>query len=141
MVFQIPTAENFRSLGTIFRIARAFFSGGNEGIAREAALIEQEELSAQERRGGVKLSKFQANYIPGPIPPAGFIYDCAHCQLWDPPNRCKIVGLPGDNFGGEAIHPWHYCTRWVPKIGEPVLNWLVRYLDPSKAEDTTEVIL
>ena len=23
------------------------------------------------------------------------------------------------------------------RLGEPVLNWLVRYLDPSKAEDTT----
>lgn len=140
MVFQTPTAENLRSLGTIFRIAVAFFSGGNEAIAREAALIEQEELSAQERRG-VKLSKFQANYAPAPLPPAGYIYDCSHCQLWQSPNRCKIVGLPGDNFGGEAIHPWHYCTRWVPRIGEPVLDWLVRYLDPSQAEETTEVIL
>lgn len=140
MVFQVPSAENVRSLSTILRIAIAFFTGGNEGIQQAIIQIEQEELEALQTRGR-KLSKFEANYAPAPLPPLGYIYDCSHCQLWQGPNRCKTVGLPGDNFGGEAIHPWHYCTRWLPRKGEAVLNWLVRYLDPSKATDTEEVIL
>lgn len=131
---------NFQSLTTIPRIAVAFLTGGNEGIAKEALKIESEELGALGLRGK-KLSKFEANYVPFPIPPAGYIYDCSHCQYWQGPNRCKIVGLVGDNFGGEAIHPWHYCTRWLPRIGVPVLQWITRYFNPSSAEESTEVIL
>lgn len=132
--------ENFQSLTTIPRIAIAFATGGSEGIATEARKIESEELGKLQLRGR-KLGKFEANYAPFPLPPGGYIYDCSHCQLWEAPNRCKIVGLVGDSFGGEAIHPWHYCTRWLPRIGVPVLQWITRYFDPSAAEETTEVIL
>lgn len=140
MTLQVPTVENIRSFSTIIRIAIAFITGGNAGIQQEVAKIEQEELAGLQTRGR-KLGKFEANYAPFPLPPGGFIYDCSHCQFWIGPNRCSIVGRSGDNFGGEAIHPWHYCTRWLPRRGEAVLNWVVRYLDPSTAKDTEEVIL
>lgn len=113
---------SFRNLSPIVNIALGFLTGGNAGV--QAAADQQElRLTAQVATSG-KIPKDQANYLPFPLPPAGYIYDCSHCRFWQEPNRCRIVGLPSDPWSGETVQPWHYCTLWLPPGGEPVLGWL-----------------
>ncbi|MDP3063499.1 MAG: hypothetical protein Q8O40_09885 [Chloroflexota bacterium] len=131
--------NNVQALTTIPRFAVGFFTAGNEGVQAVATELDG-ELTDQARREG-KFSKARVNYLPVPLPPGGYLYDCSHCRFWQGPHRCRIVGQPGDSFGGEAIYPWHYCTLWVPPEGEPVLQWVVRLLRPDLATRKTEVVL
>jgi hypothetical protein len=97
-----------------------------------------EALRGQVRRQGRKFSKAESLYMPAPIiPPAAWRYECQTCRFWQPVGQqwafptCEIVGLPGDPFGGEAVHPLHWCGYWVNPQGDPPLRWLAEWLDPS----------
>ena len=95
-------------------------------------------LRGQMRRQGRKFSKVESLYAPAPIiPPVAWRYECQTCRFWRPAGQerpfptCEIVGLPADPYGGEAIHPLHWCGYWVNPQGEPPLHWLAEWVDPS----------
>ena len=95
-------------------------------------------LRNQVGQQGRKFSKLESLYFPAPIiPPVAWRYECQTCRFWQPAGQgrsfpaCEIVGLPGDAYGGEAIHPLHWCGYWVNAQGDPPLRWLAEWLDPS----------
>ena len=95
-------------------------------------------LRDQVRMQGRKFSKAESLYVPTPvIPPIAWRYECQTCGFWQPAtatNRlatCQIVGLSGDAFGGEAIHPLHWCGYWVTPEADPPFRWLAEWLDAS----------
>lgn len=75
-----------------------------------AADVPEEALLAQVQRQGRKFSKVEALYTPGAvIPPIAWRYECRTCRFWQPAAAgqayptCRIVGLPDDPLGGEAV--------------------------------------
>ena len=95
-------------------------------------------LRGQVRLQGRKFSKLEGLYVPAPvIPPLAWRYECQTCRFWQPAVRqskfptCEIVGLTSDPFGGEAIHPLHWCGYWVNPEGDPPFRWLAEWLDPG----------
>ena len=98
-------------------------------------------LAGQVERQGRKFSKVETLYTPAPIlPPVAWRYECGTCRFWQPSETsgngfpaCRIVGLPGDPFGGEAVHPLHWCGFWLNRRDDPPLRWLAEWLDPAAA--------
>lgn len=132
--------EILKSPVTIARLAAGFLLDGVPGLQAEADQLADEELAMLQDRGH-KLGKVEAWYTPLAPLPFFYLYDCSHCRFWQGPNRCQIVGLPDDPWGGEAIHPFHFCVRWLPLANEPPFDWAVRLIDPSVASHSVDVIL
>ncbi|MBI2919162.1 MAG: hypothetical protein HYY01_14400 [Chloroflexi bacterium] len=44
---------------------------------------------------------------------------------------CAVVGVADDPWGGEAIHPLHWCAFWLNQQGDPPLRWLAEWADPG----------
>jgi len=111
-----------------------------------AADVPEEALLAQVQRQGRKFSKVEALYTPGAvIPPIAWRYECRTCRFWQPAAAgqayptCRIVGLPDDPLGGEAIHPLHWCGFWLSSPSEPAFRWIAEWLDPGLAPSRGEL--
>lgn len=121
-----PTIQ-IRALRTPFRVLQQLLTGRPTMAELEA------EIVAQTRQMGRKFSKIEAVYtaVP-PVPPLGWRYECGRCRFYQPETRtCSQVGLPGDPFGGEAIHPLAWCAWWVSLRNQPLLAWVNELFDPS----------
>ena len=99
--------------------------------------MREEVLLNQVQRQGRKFSKVEAIYTPGAvIPPIAWRYECQTCRFWQPATgnnfpTCRVVGLPDDPLGGEAIHPLHWCGFWLSSPSEPAFRWIAEWLDPG----------
>lgn len=97
------------------------------------------ELRERVQKRGKKLTKIESAYLPATPLPLAWRYECQTCRYWEvsgpngkPYPTCTIVGLDGDPFGGEAIHPLHWCALWLPVKDDRPLDWLKEWLDPSR---------
>jgi len=98
----------------------------------------EQALRTQVGRQGRKFTKAESLYAPfTPIPPVAFRYECQTCRFWQrrgvsgPYPTCAVVGVRGDPWGGQAIHPLAWCGWWLEPRGEPPLRWAAEVLDPS----------
>lgn len=88
------------------------------------------EERSRVRALGRKWTKAEAIYVPLAPPPGAWRYQCGTCAFFQAgaPPMCETVGQPGDPWGGEAIHPLHWCARWIPQAGDRPLRWLAEWL-------------
>lgn len=114
------------------RVLASYLRDGEDGLSRVTDGLED---AAHER--GAKFHKRRALYLPvSPFPPVLWRPKCGRCRFWvegEPgaPGGCRIVGRPGDSFGGEAIHPDGFCGFYTPPAGEPPFAWFHDQLAPT----------
>ena len=124
-------AVQVRALITPFRVGLSFLA------PEEIDRIDQ-ELRGDVQLQGRKFGNDEAVYLPFSPPPGAWRYECQTCRYWQPAGTggrsfptCAVVGLDDDPFGGEAIHPLHWCAWWLPARGDPPLRWLAEWLNPA----------
>lgn len=120
-------AVGFLALTTPFRVLSNLLSG-QPTMDAMAGDIEQ-----RVRIQGRKWTKFEAGYVPfAPVPPLGWRYECGRCRFYESAGKtCKVMGLPGDAFGGESVHPIAWCAFFLPREDQPLLKWVSEFVDPS----------
>ena len=117
----------FAALRTPFRVLSQLVTG------RPSMATLSSEIRGQVAQLGRKFTKVEAIYAPlAPVPPLGWRYECGRCRFYQPETKtCEVVGLPGDPWGGQAIHPLSWCAWWLPVEGQPLLAWAAELVDPS----------
>ena len=123
----LPQAP-LRALRTPFRVLQSLLFGSPSMAELEA------DVRAQTAQMGRKFSKVEVLYtaVP-PLPPIAWRYECGRCVFYESGTRtCSQVGLFGDPFGGEAIHPLAWCAYWLPLRGQALFAWANELLDPRK---------
>lgn len=92
-----------------------------------------QDIEQRVRIQGRKWNKTEAGYVPfAPVPPLGWRYECGRCRFYESASKtCTVMGLPGDPFGGESVHPIAWCAFFLPRADQPLLRWVAEFVDPS----------
>lgn len=67
-----------------------------------------------------KFTKFQAGYIPFPLPPLFWDYKCRRCRFWQGNFACSLVD-------GEIL-PQGWCAVWCPPDGVKQFSWVGEWM-------------
>ena len=125
----------------LLRVAAAATPNMTAAEAQQNANTLSEELLEVVAKDG-KFSKGNGGYFPAPCAvPGPYIYMCKTCRFYEKPEsiqnaetypKCTVLGKKDDDFGGEAIHPYHWCPLWVPHEEQVPNGWITQWIDPQQ---------